>query len=199
MSAGDAPLLLSWGARCYATRLDIPLPDSRAEGARSCTPIAGLQLLLGRRNITLPAPAASLPCSPVVGCGSSHRTPCLRLVHRRALAATCTPPLPQERTLPCVQPRLHRRKVRRWCGTAYLPTAPAVGGDLCPPDLSYASRSMLVFIPTSSSRARPCSNILARRSPSSFHMRLSVPTVSLECSYAPGVLPRLLCSLPIED
>ena len=46
-------------------------------------------------------------------------------------------------------------------GTAALPTAPAVGGDRSPPDSPCASRSRLVCIPTSSSRARPCSNILA--------------------------------------
>ena len=45
-----------------AARLDLPHSASRAEGARRYTPTAGLQLLLNRRNITLPAPVASLPC-----------------------------------------------------------------------------------------------------------------------------------------
>ena len=39
--------------------------------------------------------------------------------------------------------------------------APAVVGDCCQPDSPCASRRMLVFISTSSSRASPCFNILA--------------------------------------
>ena len=45
--------------------------------------------------------------------------------------------------------------------TAALPAAHSVGGDRSPPDSPCAPRSMLVFISTSSSRARLCSNILA--------------------------------------
>ena len=49
----DLPLLLlllllrlSWGAHGYAARLGLPPSAARAEGARSYTPTAGLQLLL---------------------------------------------------------------------------------------------------------------------------------------------------------
>ena len=143
-----------------------------------------------------------------------YQTPCLPLVHRWALAATCTPQIPQEHTLPA---RSHAFTIAEFgrgvtqhilscCtsgGRRLIPTGLLLHlafraglhpnqlieskvfflyfGTKIPPDFSSTSRSMLVFIPTSLSRTRSCSYILARRSPISSLMRLSAPTVSLAC------------------
>ena len=78
--------------------------------------------------------------------------------------------LPQEHVhTPCSRPS--SSKISDDGGAASLPGAQAVGCGCFPPDSSCASRARLVFIPNSSSRARPCSNTIA-------HKAASEPTFS---------------------
>ena len=92
------------------------------------------------------------------------RRGCLRLYsHRGASAAAVLPSFRRDTTLPaCSYAFFTIEKFRRWWYSG--PPCSTFGGwRLSPPDPTCAPRSMLVFVSTSSSRARPCSDILAHK------------------------------------
>ena len=90
----------------------------------------------------------------------SHRTPCPRLYSRRRTSAVSVlPSFCRNITLPAPA-RHHRRVPTMLVHTAFTPAALAVDCGCSPPGSLCALRSRLV-IPSSPSRARPCSNIIA--------------------------------------
>ena len=154
---------------------------------------------------------ASLPAAPAVnsGCSPPDSLP-TNMITPYDCSCCCTSQLPQEHHSPSRHNQrvptmviqhislLHQRWVvvashRTPCpspsessgnvGTASLPAAPAVGCSCFQPDSPCASHSRLV-IPSSPSRARPCSNIIAHEAasdPNFFYSARKLQAIRSDC------------------